>query len=608
MNLFVQLKQRKLVQWLLAYAAGAWLLLQVVGLVGAQFGWSPTLMRGFTIAAGVGVFVVLLLAWYHGERGAQKVSGMEWLLLTLLLAIGGGLLWAFAPGAPPAGEAKTEPVARVPATPGPPDPSPGIKPNSIAVLPFVNMSTDAENGFFADGISEELLNVLAGVKGLTVASRTSAFSFKGKDTPIPEIARQLGVQHVLEGSVRKQGNRVRITAQLIKAGSDAHLWSETYDRDLTDIFVVQEEIAQAITRELEDVLGKQQVSVTASTANLAAYEHFLTGRARFQQRTDLKLAIEDLSKAVELDANFGEAWVYLAAAWLTAPGYYNEDDLKEADAIAQASAAMERADVLAPRHPMLLAAQANFLDREGKPLEALAIMRDLAPVSTQDATPMLWHGLLLLRAGYVQEATAVLERGQQADPLSGIGNGYLAIARLSAGRYAEAEASARKALAQGWTPAIYIVIYELAGRGERQHAVALWDELGAQGFTGDRAGQGALVRKALVDPSVDVSELASGRFSGRSVNFELGLIGHRFDLMLDEADRMRKQNPRNIRSNFWMRSAWMPSTLALREDPRFFEFAESKGLVRLWESRGYPDGCKRAKAASGDHLDCEARP
>src|SRR5690606_9375219 len=122
------------------------------------------------------------------------------------------------------------------------------------------MSPDPENAYFADGISEELLNILAGIEGLKVASRTSAFSFKGKDTPIPEIARLLDVRHVLEGSVRKQGQRVRITAQLIEAGTDAHLWSHTYERELVDIFRVQEEIAVAITTALRDILGTQEVA------------------------------------------------------------------------------------------------------------------------------------------------------------------------------------------------------------------------------------------------------------------------------------------------------------------------------------------------------------
>src|SRR5204862_5540405 len=121
---------------------------------------------------------------------------------------------------------------------------------SIAVLPFINMSRDEENEYFADGLAEELLNVLSKIRGLRVASRTSAFHFKGKDVDIPTVAQKLNVATVLEGSVRKSGKRVRITAQLVQAATDSHLWSETYDRELEDIFAVQDDIAQSVVREL----------------------------------------------------------------------------------------------------------------------------------------------------------------------------------------------------------------------------------------------------------------------------------------------------------------------------------------------------------------------
>ena len=471
---------------------------------------------------------------------------------------------------------------------------------SIAVLPFVNMSTDAENGFFADGISEELLNVLAGVKGLKVASRTSAFSFKGKDTPIPEIARQLGVQHVLEGSVRKQGRRVRITAQLIHAGSDGHLWSETYDRDLDDIFKVQEEIAQAITKELEGILGKRDVAVAASTNNLDAYQSFLRGRARFNQRDNLVAAIEDFSSAVKLDPEFAEAWVYLAATWQVAPGYNPESKVKAAEARAASRAALARARVLAVEHPMVLALQAQSLEDDGDFIRALSLLEEAGRTSVQDSLPIMWRGLLLLRAGYVEEAVATFEKAREMDPLAGINNGYLAIANLSLGRYAKAEETARRALSQGWDPALFIIVYDLAARGEHERAVAIWDELIAPGAPKEDAGQMAMQRALLLNPG--------NRQTVRVLNDdfipEFSIAIDRPDLLFDRAEQERKKNPEDRRRQWWWRSAWLPSTLALREDPRFFALAEDIGMVRLWEARGYPQGCKRVSAASGDRLDC----
>jgi len=563
------------------------------------FKWPEQLQRPVTMAFLVGLPIALVLAWYHGDRGHQKVSGREFAILTVLLLLGGGMFWWVArmPAAPVAITA--QPVAsqeQAPAATGP----------SIAVLPFVNMSTDAENGFFADGISEELLNVLASVDGLKVASRTSAFSFKGKDIPIPEIARQLGVEHVLEGSVRKQGQRVRITAQLIHAGSDGHLWSETYDRDLTDIFKVQEEIAQAITRELKGILGKRQVAVAASTANLEAYQSFLKGRARFHQRDELQAAIDDLSVAVKLDPDFGEAWIYLAATWAVLPGYVSDDEINGAQSEAETRAALKRAEALVPKHPMVLALQGRQLENNGDLAGALALWEESAQLSAQDSTPMLWRGLLLLRSGYIDEAIAVFESAQQGDPLSGINNGYLALAYLSSGDYEKAETTARKAASQGWSFAFPIVMYDMAARGERDKAVSLFDELIKTGppLTDEDRRAVASFSELLRNPS-NTEALGVLREGDRGNDQELYIAINRFDILLDvaELDMAEDQNY-SFRSLFF-RSAWLSSTMDLRSDPRFFAIAEQLGFVRFWESRGYPAGCKRASAPGGDHLDCK---
>src|SRR5256885_13655290 len=157
--------------------------------------------------------------------------------------------------------------------------SPEVNSPSIAVLPFVNMSRDEENEYFADGLSEELLNVLTNIRGLRVPSRTSAFSFKGKDVDIPTVAQKLNVATVLEGSVRKSGKRVRITAQLIEVASDSHLWSETYDRELDDIFAVQDDIAQSVVKELRTALLGAPAETAADTAAAADVRRAATGRS-----------------------------------------------------------------------------------------------------------------------------------------------------------------------------------------------------------------------------------------------------------------------------------------------------------------------------------------
>src|SRR6056297_2856835 len=320
-----------------------------------------------------------------------------------------------------------QPVGAVSVAAEPPEAS------GIAVLPFVNMSPDPENAYFADGISEELLNILAGIDGLKVASRTSAFSFKDTNTPIPEIAGLLGVRHVLEGSVRKQGNRVRITAQLIEAGDDAHLWSESYDRNLDDIFKVQEEIAQAITLALGDVLGTRRVTVQAATANLEAYERFLSGRARFHQRTELDEAIADLEYATQHDPGFAEAWIYLAAAHAVSPGYPSARDVSYETSQDAARSALARAKTLLPGHPLVLALRGN-IEAVRDRLAALTLLERAARLRSQDSTPTLWHGLELLQGGYIDEAIVVLERAHRMDPRVGINSAYLGLSYLAAGR------------------------------------------------------------------------------------------------------------------------------------------------------------------------------
>src|SRR5512135_831579 len=215
MNEFLQrLRERKLVQWALAYLAGAWVLLQVVGLIGQQFDWPAGLLRGITVAAGVGFFVTLLLAWYHGERGVQKVSGTELLLLALLLGIGGGLLWKFVPTAGPEPTSGSRVGARGTVKPeNEPDSVSTRAPasdKSIAVLPFENLSDDKANAYFASGMQDEILTKLSKIAALHVVSRTSTQRYTSAPDNLPEIARQLGVANILEGSVQRAGNAVHI--------------------------------------------------------------------------------------------------------------------------------------------------------------------------------------------------------------------------------------------------------------------------------------------------------------------------------------------------------------------------------------------------------------
>jgi tetratricopeptide (TPR) repeat protein len=252
---------------------------------------------------------------------------------------------------------------------------------------------------------------------------------------------------------------------------------------------------------------------------------------------------------------------------------------------------------------MVPALRAQLLEDDGDYLRTLSLLGEAVSMSVQDSSPIMWRGSLLLRTGYVDEAIADLEKAREMDPLAGINNGYLAIAYLSAGRYAKAEEAARKSLSQGWSPAIYVIIYDLAARGEHEHAVALWDELIAPAAPKESASQVAETRAILLNPgnSKPVGVMRDNLVESGS---EFSIAINQFDLLFEFAENQLKRDPYAREKQWWLRSAWMPSTLALREDPRFFAIADDLGMVRLWEARGYPQGCKRVRAASGDRLDC----
>jgi TolB-like protein/Tfp pilus assembly protein PilF len=472
------------------------------------------------------------------------------------------------------------------------------------VLPFVNMSPDRDNEYFADGISEELLNVLASIEGLKVASRTSAFSFKGTELPISEIAGQLDVRHILAGSVRKQDLRVRISAQLVDAESDTQLWSQIYEQDLVDIFGVQEEIAQSITAELKGLLGERRVQVQAPTSDLQAYERFLSGRARFHRRAELAEAIDDLQFAVERDPDFAEAWVYLAATHSVSPYYIRT--LRPIDTLASTRTALEQARRLAPDHPLGLAVEGQVLTESRDLLGAMDRLTRAADLTRLDPTPVMWLGYFQLRSGYIDEAIETLERAMRMDPLVGINHGQLAMAYLSNGQRARAEMEAALALDRGWAPAQYILAMDLLGIGERERGIeALEKFLAPRWPEGLASEQWSPFNAALNDPErVD----AYWATTPKPYMLEEAIGLGRLDLLLDHLGGSDYTDMNNQDFWFWLRSAWLPSTEAFREDPRFFAAVADLGLVELWEQRGYPSGCRTVESTQGMRLNCSEFP
>lgn len=282
------------------------MLWQVVGTTCPAFECSTQLQKSIFWFLIAGLPITLAIAWVNWKTAILVGSG---------LLAGATVMFFVMRG--PATETRTTVIAPpVAVTQSAPEPDSAIEEKSIAVLPFVNMSADPEQEYFSDGISEEILHALVGVPDLRVVARTSAFSFKGKEIDIRTIGDTLSVNHVLEGSVRKAGNRLRITAQLIKVDDGFHLWSETYDREMTDIFAIQEEIARSVVEKLEVALGlaAEDPLVQIGTADTEAYTWYLEGRYEFKQQSpqSVRKAIESFTKAIELDPDFAGGYGGLA--------------------------------------------------------------------------------------------------------------------------------------------------------------------------------------------------------------------------------------------------------------------------------------------------------
>lgn len=330
---------------------------------------------------------------------------------------------------------------------GAPEPQKEIS-NSIAVLPFVNMSPDAENEYFCDGLAEELLNALTKIEQLKVAARTSAFSFKGKNIDIAEIARDLGVNSILEGSVRKSGSRLRITVQLVNAADGYHLWSERYDREMRDIFEVQDEITLAVVSALKVTLFGEERSalLKKGTANAEAYELYMRGRYFWNRRgvADFGKAIEQFELAIKLDPGYALAYSGLADC-LIFLGYY--DALSPAEARPKAKAAVAKAlemdDSLAESQASMAMYKTYFdFDWKGGEQGLLKAIR----LNPKLPSAHYWYCSLLNALGRYEES---VEQGRLAlglDPLNLIVNGNVARGLCHVEKYEEAIELALKTL------------------------------------------------------------------------------------------------------------------------------------------------------------------
>lgn len=425
---WAELKRRHVIRMAVAYCALSWLLLQVASLLIPTFDIPNWVMRLLVLMAVLGFPLALLFSWSYAWTSAGLARETQ---------------------APRAGQPAATPAVSVAnETPWAAAPTPATA--SIAVLPLVNMSSDREQDYFSDGLSEELLNLLAQVPGLHVAGRTSSFSFKDKPTTIVEIGHALNVANVLEGSVRKAGDRVRITAQLVKVQDGYHLWSQTYDREVTDIFAVQDEIAAAVVEALRLRLLPAQQPTTAGhhVPGPEAYNHFLLGRQLLNRASEdgFRRAVQAFGQATALEPGYAAALAGLALAEAYAADHTRSDAAMLAGR-QRASKVAEQAVACDPTLGEAYTARAVLrfvfdLDWNGGDADfAQALVFNPGDVMTH------WqYSRLLAALGRLPEALSAARLATQLDPLSAQAWEILARYQLADGDIAGARQSLEHAL------------------------------------------------------------------------------------------------------------------------------------------------------------------
>jgi TolB-like protein len=462
-SFWARIKRHKVVEWTLAYFAFGYALLHGVQMLRETFDWSFLVPRLTVFGLVLGVPIAVTLAWYHGHRARHRVSGPELSILIALLVVAGSVLWWLSRTS----HERAAMSAAATNSSAPPAAPFNPPPHSVAVLPFVNMSGDREQDYFSDGLSEELLNSLSRINELQVAARTSSFYFKGERADLATIAHKLNVASVLEGSVRRSGNTIRVTAQLNSAVTGFHLWSQTYDRDLSDALAMQTEIANAVANALKvkllgDVAAKIEAGATRNPAAFDAYLRASKAYSAIESESDLQAAIAGYTEAVRLDPDYALAYADRALAFsVFARDYAKGPAVRDTFNKAQADArkAIDLAPDLAEGH---LALANTFADSVEFIAATQEYERALA-LEPGNARLLRNYGLFAVQMGHTDAGLAAAQRSVVLDPLNSYNHVSLGMSLLLARRYGEAIAAFTNAKAldpndasvNGWLGSTY---------------------------------------------------------------------------------------------------------------------------------------------------------
>jgi len=586
MSFFNELKRRNVIKVAAAYIIVSWLLLQVSDTLVPALHLPEWFHSGVAFVLIIGFPIAMIFAWafemtpeglkkekeIDRSQSITKDTGrkLDFTIIAVLVIALAYFIYERS-NTPGPGEPVADSGTATETT---------IQP-SIAVLPFADMSPEGDQAYFSDGIAEELLNLLVRVDGLKVASRTSSFSYRGGDLNLPEIAEELKVAHILEGSVRKSGDRVRITAQLIDTASDRHLWSQTYDRDLTDIFAIQDDIANAIVDALRTELGllsaASTILVKADTENLDAYQLYLEARGLFLIRKDLGRSIELFKKAIDLDANFARAWEGLGAALSVAEGW----GVKGENFEGRARAAAQEAVDLDPSLSMSWATLATIsitLDADfslGMSQFNRAIEND-----PKSATAWFWRGLNYAKLGFARESIRDISKCTEIDPAYLNCYRHLARAYLSNGEIDRSLETYFTNLEAGMSINDFWLIHPLLTRDKKFAAAFLL----VSEADGDRDYPYEELINAVRYPERDhssgISKLTNwSERRGIPLRFRISEW-----IALGAWDRVEPSGD--------IHQLWHPSGSQFRASPWFKPLAEKMGWPKYWRKHGYPPQCR----------------
>jgi TolB-like protein len=604
-SFFAELKRRNVVRVGIAYVIVGWLLAQVAEFAVENFGAPDWVLKIFVVFIILGLPLALFFAWAfeitpegivlekHVDRDEsitpQTGRKLDFIIIAVMAV---ALIYMVADKF--IGEPEIPAETEIAETEVPDD-------KSIAVLPFVNMSDDKD--YFADGLSEELLNLLAKIPGLRVIGRTSSFAFKGKNEDLRVIGDALGVSTVLEGSVRRSGDRLRITAQLINTNDGSHLWSETYDRDMADVFQIQDDVAGAITTALQMHLAPSAVpAVDRPTDNMEAYSLYVEALAMSWGMGDGLQPIALLDRALSLDPTFAEAHARKALFYWQISGWLIDSPTGRGLLYESAQAALAI-------DPSLVLAQA--LRTSAGPvnwnwtleLEALEKAIEAVP---GDVSLLDGYSFELAAIGYYQKALEVAERMIIVEPLSELGHLRRGEMLMGLGRRVEAVESWERAAESGFPAALTNAVSDHLMRGEDEQAIRLMDRLATQYDVQMLSTDGISFRsfvesvrdptigKAYLDNAVDVMVSEAADFNAALVPYfwylDFGYLDDYFDLI---EKTVREEDTAWNNADVLQFVGRYHKASGYTAHPRFLPLHEQWGAFDVWDERGPPDDCEK---------------